>query len=165
MHWNNIGSWLEGKRQRLSSFFNSFSLAGSLHKPRLGPEAVLRPHSAPRHLRAVFRRQLQRHPEEISQHGSPSVWLPLTDTRAQVYTRRTEKEEIGLRPAVPSGAIRLIGLVIGGGGMLDHCAVPTCSVCASQPQPSRVGAAFIVCCKTKQKTKKKRPAMCTWKDV
>lgn len=78
----------EGETENLSPFINSVFLTGSLHKPRIRPEAVLRPHSAPRYFRPVFRRQLQRHPEEISQHGGPSVWLPLTDTYTHAYKSR-----------------------------------------------------------------------------
>lgn len=56
---------------------------------------MLRPHSAPRHFRPVFRRQLQRHPEEISQHGGPSVWLPLMDTYTHARTSPDARLEDG----------------------------------------------------------------------
>lgn len=60
----------------------SLSLPGPLHQPGHGAEALLRPHAAPRHLSALLRRQLQRHPQEIPQHGGQSVWLPLDRRRA-----------------------------------------------------------------------------------
>lgn len=46
-----------------------------------------------------------------------------------------KKKEIELRPAVPSGGIRLIGLVIGG-KKLDQCAVPTCFMCVTSAAKS-----------------------------
>lgn len=51
---------------------------GPLYQPGDGAKALLRPHPAPRHLCAVLWRQLQRHPQEVSQHGGQSLRLPLT---------------------------------------------------------------------------------------
>lgn len=51
---------------------------GALHQPGDGAKALLCPHPAPRHLRALLWRQLQRHPQEVSQHGGQSLRLPLT---------------------------------------------------------------------------------------
>lgn len=60
----------------------SLSLPGPLHQPGHGAEALLRPHAAPRHLSALLWWQLQRHPQEVPQHGGQSVWLPLDGRRA-----------------------------------------------------------------------------------
>uniref|UniRef100_A0ABI7WLM2 TGF-beta propeptide domain-containing protein n=1 Tax=Felis catus TaxID=9685 RepID=A0ABI7WLM2_FELCA len=56
--------------------------AGPLHQPGDGAQAVLCPHAAQRHLCALLRRQLQRHPEEIQKHGRPGLWLPLVPPRS-----------------------------------------------------------------------------------
>lgn len=52
---------------------------GAPDEPRERTEAVLRPHQAARHFSALFRRQLQRHTEEIQEHGGAGLRLPLTD--------------------------------------------------------------------------------------
>lgn len=51
---------------------------GALYQPGHGAKAVLRPHPAPRHLSALLWRQLQRHPQEVPQHGGQILRLPLT---------------------------------------------------------------------------------------
>lgn len=76
-------------------------------------------------------------------------------TDGPTKTQRTEKEEIKLRPATPSGGIRLIGLVTGG----KSWTVVLCPRVSSVPQlqPSRSEADFIICCKTENgKTSSKR---------
>uniref|UniRef100_A0A8C0NXQ4 TGF-beta propeptide domain-containing protein n=1 Tax=Canis lupus familiaris TaxID=9615 RepID=A0A8C0NXQ4_CANLF len=42
-----------------------------------GPQGVLCPHQAERHLRALLRQQQQRHPAQAPQHGGQGVRLPL----------------------------------------------------------------------------------------
>ena len=54
------------------------SCPGPPDEPGERPQAVLCSHQAPRHLRALLRRQLQCHPQEVQEHGGPGVWLPLT---------------------------------------------------------------------------------------
>ena len=61
---------------------------GSFYQPGDRPQALLRPHAAPRHLSALLRWQLQRHPQEIPQHGGQSLWLPL-DCRRPHAERHT----------------------------------------------------------------------------
>lgn len=60
----------------------SLCVAGPLHQPGHSAQALLRPHPAERHLGALLRRQLQRHPEEIQEHGCPGLWLPLASWKA-----------------------------------------------------------------------------------
>ncbi|XP_036178713.1 bone morphogenetic protein 7 isoform X2 [Myotis myotis] len=55
---------------------------GPLHQPGHSAQALLRPHPAECHLGALLRRQLQRHPEEIQEHGCPGLWLPLASWKA-----------------------------------------------------------------------------------
>lgn len=43
---------------------------------------MLRPHQAARHFSALFRRQLQRHTEEIQEHGGAGLRLPLTRAKS-----------------------------------------------------------------------------------
>lgn len=57
---------------------NVFWFSGAPDEPRERTKAVLRPHQAPRHLSALLWRQLQRHPEEIQEHGGAGLRLPLT---------------------------------------------------------------------------------------
>lgn len=52
-------------------------IPGAPDEPRERTEAVLRPDQTPRHLSALLRRQLQRHPEEIQEHGGSRLRLPL----------------------------------------------------------------------------------------
>jgi len=53
--------------------------AGSSHEAAVRAAAVLRSDQTVRHLRALLRRQLQRHTQEVPQHGGAGVRLPLTD--------------------------------------------------------------------------------------
>lgn len=53
-------------------------IPGAPDEPWERAKAVLRPHEAPRHLRALLRRQLQCHPQEVQKHGSTGLRLPLT---------------------------------------------------------------------------------------
>ena len=101
------------------------SATGSPHEPRVRPQAVLCAHEAQRHLGALLRRQLQRHPEEVQEHGRPSVRLPLTrgerrgrsahcpdswvtsalrSPRRPPARRRRPHRHLGLAAAFPPGA-------------------------------------------------------------
>ncbi|XP_062961551.1 bone morphogenetic protein 7 isoform X2 [Cynocephalus volans] len=53
------------------------NVAGPLHQPGNGAQALLCPHPAQCNLCPLLRRQLQCHPEEIQKHGGPGLWLPL----------------------------------------------------------------------------------------
>jgi len=50
---------------------------GAPHEAAVRATAVLRADQALRHLGPVLRRQLERHPEEVSQHGRTGVRLSL----------------------------------------------------------------------------------------
>ena len=51
--------------------------SGPLDEPGPGPEALLRADQAVWNLGPVLRRELQRHPEEVPQHGRQELRLPL----------------------------------------------------------------------------------------
>lgn len=55
---------------------------GAFHKPRDGPEALLRSDSAARNLSFVLRWQFQRNIEKVPQHGRQSLRMPLITTSA-----------------------------------------------------------------------------------
>lgn len=59
------------------TFDNLFTPTGTLYKSRHCAETLLCADAAQRHLSSVFRRQLQRHLEEIPKHGSTGLRLPL----------------------------------------------------------------------------------------
>lgn len=66
----------------------SLCVPGPLHQPGNGAQALLRPDAAQRHLCPLLRRQLQRHPEEVQEHGRPGLRLPLAPPARQALGGR-----------------------------------------------------------------------------
>lgn len=59
-------------------WFMLLPTTGALYQPGHSAQALLCPDPAPWHLGALLWRQLQRHPQEVPEHGGQSLWLPLT---------------------------------------------------------------------------------------
>lgn len=78
--WKDAWNMITGPLNKWVFFF--LLLSGAPDEPRERAKAVLRPHQAPPHLSAVLRRQLQRHTEEIQEHGGAGLRLPLTSAFA-----------------------------------------------------------------------------------
>lgn len=133
----------EGKMQSLYSYWTFF-----LQVHFINPDSVPKPCCAPTQLHGISVLYFDDSSNVILKKYRNMVVRACGCHWRDTHThpQRTEKEEIELRPAVPSGAIRLIGLIIGGKSWTAVLCPRVSSV--SQLQPSRVGAAFIICCKT-----------------
>ncbi|XP_064445476.1 bone morphogenetic protein 8A isoform X4 [Mirounga angustirostris] len=69
--------WLLSRNKDLGLRLYVETEDGAPDEARCGPQGVLRPHQAERHLRALLRQQQQRHPAQAPQHGGQGLRLPL----------------------------------------------------------------------------------------